>query len=194
LYDECLYVPYHFPLISGRYSNIASSSAIKSPNGNTFIDTQIENYENINDISHYFSIEEDEEHSEASAAVPPLTNTGEIFCFDYGVVVIWNFTEEQERLLLNDIAGSKIAVRPLKKDDIEVETFHFQYDIESSRQPRIFNDMITLKTDNHMIKLTISHAISQSTKLTLYEWQMENTIERTRHIPKMLALTGRLNL
>lgn len=108
--------------------------------------------------------------------------------------MIWNFTEEQEHSLLNDIARSGVAVRPLRKDDLEVETFHFQYDIESNRQPRIFNDMITLKTDHHMIKLTISHAISQSTKLSLYEWQMDNTIERTKHIPKMLAQTGRLNL
>ena len=54
--------------------------------------------------------------------------------------------------------------------------------------------MITLKSGNHMTKLTISHAISQSTKLTLYEWQMEDTIERTKPIPKMLAKNGRLDL
>jgi len=153
------------------------------------MDRQIENYENSNDISQYFLTEENLEGGERS-----LTNLGEVFYFDYGVAVIWNFTEEQERLLLNDIARSGVAVSPMNKDDIEVETFHFQYDIESNRQPRIFNDMITLKTDNHMIKLTISHAISQCTKLTLYEWQMENTIGRTKHIPKMLAKTGRLNL
>ncbi|CAI2163641.1 12431_t:CDS:2 [Funneliformis geosporum] len=194
LYDECLYAPYHFPLVSGRNSKIASSSAIKSPNGYTFMDRQIENYENINDISHYFTVEEGEASSSTTKQAAPLTNIGEVFYFDYGVVVIWNFTEEQEHLLLHDIDEFRISARPTKKDDIEVETFHFQYDIESNRQPRIFNDMITLKTDNHMIKLTISHAISQSTKLTLYEWQMENTIERTRHIPKMLAQTGRLNL
>ncbi|RIA85027.1 hypothetical protein C1645_392605 [Glomus cerebriforme] len=162
------------------------------------MDMQIENYENNNDISRYFLNEENFEGEERSAStikpVTPLSNLGEVFYFDYGVIVIWNFTEEQELLLLNDIAGSGVAVRPLRKDDIEVETFHFQYDIESKRQPRIFNDMITLKTDHHIVKLTISHAISQCTKLSLYEWQMENTIERTKHIPKMLAQTGRLNL
>ena len=141
---------------------------------------------------------EGEEHSEEDALttkpVAPLTNIGEVFYFDYGVAVIWNFTEEQERLLLNDLAVSRVAVRPLAKNDVEIETFHFQYDIESNKRPRIFNDMITLKSDNHMIKLTISHAISQCTKLSLYEWQMDNAIERTKHIPKMLAQTGRLNL
>ncbi|CAB4435699.1 unnamed protein product [Rhizophagus irregularis] len=198
-YDECLYSPYHFPLVSGENTEIASSFAVQSPNGHTFIDRQIENYENNNDISQYFSMDENlEERSGADAFttkhIDPLTNLGEVFYFDYGVAVIWNFTEEQEHSLLNDIARSGVAVRPLRKDDLEVETFHFQYDIESNRQPRIFNDMITLKTDHHMIKLTISHAISQSTKLSLYEWQMDNTIERTKLIPKMLAQTGRLNL
>ncbi|GBB99608.1 hypothetical protein RclHR1_03580015 [Rhizophagus clarus] len=196
-YDECLYSPYHFPIVPGRITEIASSFDVQSPSGHTYIDRQIENYENNNDISQYFSSDENlegGEHSGVTNPIIPPINLGEVFYFDYGVVVIWNFTEEQEHSLLNDIARSGISVRPLSKDDTEVETFHFQYDIESNRQPRIFNDMITLKTDHHMIKLTISHAISQSTKLSLYEWQMDNTIERTKHIPKMLAQTGRLNL
>ncbi|CAJ0837685.1 15526_t:CDS:2 [Entrophospora sp. SA101] len=127
---------------------------------------------------------------------PPLIiySIGEVFYFNYGVVVFWNFTEEQELLILDDLASYKFVVRPLKDDEVKCETFHFQYDVNSSSQPRIFNDMITLKSENHMIKLTISHAISQSTKLSLYEWQMDDTINRTKSIPKMLALTGRLNL
>ncbi|CAG8825379.1 13728_t:CDS:2, partial [Dentiscutata erythropus] len=116
------------------------------------------------------------------------------FYFDYGVAVFWNLTEEQEISCLRDLSAAGVMARQLKKEDIECETFHFQYDFDSFRRPRIFNDMITLKSWNHMIKLTISHAISQSTKLALYEWQMAHTIEETKHIPKMLTQTGRLNL
>jgi len=127
-------------------------------------------------------------------AIPsPELNIGEVFFFDYGVVVCWNLTNEQEIMLLRDLVTSGVLIRPLK-EVIEPETFHFQYDFKSGRQPRIYNDMITLKSGNHMNKLTISHAISQSTKLTLYEWQMEDTIERTKPIPKMLAKNGRLDL
>lgn len=44
-----------------------------------------------------------------------------------------------------------------------------------------------------MIKLTISHAISQSVKLALYECQMDDTIDDTKIIPIRLAQTGKLN-
>ncbi|CAG8535496.1 715_t:CDS:2 [Scutellospora calospora] len=201
LYDECLYAPYHFPLLKGRNTKISSSTAIHSPNGHSFMERQIENYEN-NEVNPYFVMPENEDGYDGvvineSSTKPNQNNLldiGEVFYFDYGVVVFWNMTEDQEKMILDDLTMSKVSVRPLKADDIECETFHFQYDLNSNRQPRIFNDMITLKSDNHMIKLTISHAMSQSTKLTLYEWQMDNTIERTKHIPKMLAQTGHLNL
>ncbi|KAF0453056.1 DUF155-domain-containing protein [Gigaspora margarita] len=200
LYDECLYAPYYFPLLKGRNTKISSSTAIQSPNGRSFVERQIENYEN--NESNYFMMSDNEDNYDNVGISEPLSkptqntlvNIGEVFYFDYGVVVFWNMTEDQEKLILDDLAMSKVSVRSLKSEDIECETFHFQYDYTSNRQPRIFNDMITLKSDNHMIKLTISHAMSQSTKLSLYEWQMETTIERTMHIPKMLAQTGRLDL
>lgn len=185
-----------------------SSSAIHSPNGRTFVERQIENFENGRDL--FDVVDEGDYVAAATTAdgdgdegegmikknvlINTLFNIGEVFYFDYGVVVFWNLSEEQEILCLKDLAAAGVMVRPLKKDDIECETFHFQYDFNSNRKPRIFNDMITIKSYNHMIKLTISHAISQSTKLALYEWQMERTIEKTKHIPKMLTLTGRLNL
>nr|CAG8521429.1 2427_t:CDS:2 [Entrophospora candida] len=201
LYDECLYAPYHFPLIPGKNTKILSSSPTHTSNGQSFIDRQIENYENHKGDNSNF-IEGDGGRNDTSNEdslrknSPPLIiySIGEVFYFNYGVVVFWNFTEEQELLILDDLASYKFVVRPLKDDEVKCETFHFQYDVNSSSQPRIFNDMITLKSENHMIKLTISHAISQSTKLSLYEWQMDDTINRTKSIPKMLALTGRLNL
>ncbi|CAG8528779.1 8474_t:CDS:10 [Dentiscutata erythropus] len=185
----------------GRNTKISSSTAIQSPNGRSFMESQIENYENNEDNSYFVMSENEDSYDNVgiSESLPKpiqntLSNIGEVFFFDYGVVVFWNMTEDQEKIILDDIAMSKVSVRSLKADDIECETFHFQYDLTSTRQPRIFNDMITLKSDNHMIKLTISHAMSQSTKLTFYEWQMESTIARTKHIPKMLAQTGCLNL
>ena len=54
--------------------------------------------------------------------------------------------------------------------------------------------MITLRSGDHMIKLTISHAIAQSTKLSSFEQQMANQMAETQHVPRRLALTGRLGL
>ncbi|RHZ77926.1 hypothetical protein Glove_168g235 [Diversispora epigaea] len=216
---ECIYAPYHFPLNSGRNSNIVSSSAIQSPNGHSFVERQIENFENGQDLFEFVFDEDEDDEVEGGGRggreeggereeeddderrrikknrlKTTLFKIGEVFYFDYGVVVFWNLTEEQEILCLRDLSAAGVMARQLKKEDIECETFHFQYDFDSFRKPRIFNDMITLKSCNHMIKLTISHAISQSTKLGLYEWQMAHTIEETKHIPKMLTQTGRLNL
>lgn len=56
-----------------------------------------------------------------------------------------------------------------------------------------FSSRITLRGGNHMIKLTIAHAISQSVKLALYECQMDDTIDDTKIIPIRLAQTGKLN-
>ena len=77
--------------------------------------------------------------------------------------------------------------------DFETEEFHFSYDASISR-PRVFNDMITLRSGDHMIKLTISHAIAQSTKLSSFEQQVATQMASTSHIPRRLALTGRLGL
>ncbi|KAH8556732.1 hypothetical protein BGW37DRAFT_417307 [Umbelopsis sp. PMI_123] len=92
---------------------------------------------------------------------PEFTNMfegGELFVFDYGVVVLWNFSRAQELLLLEDLAPFRI--RPLEDSeddlqDMQIEEMHFQYDTNQAK-PRIFNDMITLKSENHMIKLTIT--------------------------------------
>jgi uncharacterized Rmd1/YagE family protein len=45
-----------------------------------------------------------------------------------------------------------------------------------------------------MVKLTISHAIAQSTKMLLFESLIEETIEATQHIPQTMAETGKVNM
>ncbi|KAI8058469.1 hypothetical protein BDF22DRAFT_666004 [Syncephalis plumigaleata] len=81
----------------------------------------------------------------------------------------------------------------LPPDEIELEEFHFYYNKEG--QPRIYNDIITLRSaTNYMAKLTISHAVAQSTKLALFEGLVDNTIDTTKHIPWEMARTGNSNM
>ncbi|KFA54991.1 hypothetical protein S40293_02335 [Stachybotrys chartarum IBT 40293] len=131
---------------------------------------------------------------------PNAKNFAELFVFSYGVVVFWNFTEHQERDILADLTfadaehGISLLTRPLEHDDYETEDFHFEYSTDVER-PRVFNDMITLlPRSDHMIKLTISHAIAQSTKLCYFEERMSDTMQNAQHVPKTLALTGELNM
>ncbi|KAJ3334099.1 hypothetical protein HDU76_010221 [Blyttiomyces sp. JEL0837] len=120
------------------------------------------------------------------------TTVPELFFFDYGVVVMWGLTEEEEDAILNDL-------RPFEEDgidtsDVEAEKFHYLY--SRQQQARIYNDIITLisPTSSMMIKLTISHAFAQSAKLTLFEGLIEETIEGTRHVPNIMAETGKIHM
>lgn len=130
---------------------------------------------------------------------PNALSFGEMFVFSYGVAVFWNFTEKQEKDILADLTfstsatGVNLATRPLNESDFETEEFHFEYNSDIPR-PRVYNDMITLKSGDHMIKLAMSHAIAQSTKLSLFEERMSRTMLHAQYIPKNLALTGKLGM
>ncbi|RFU78878.1 sporulation rmd8 [Trichoderma arundinaceum] len=138
--------------------------------------------------------------SQMNRLAPDAKSFAEMFVFSYGVVVFWNFTEHQEKDILADLTfadaedGVNLLSRPLDQGDYETEEFHFEYSPDVQR-PRIFNDMITLlPRSDHMIKLTISHAIAQSTKLCFFEERMSETMLDAQHVPKTLALTGELGM
>ncbi|KAJ5641847.1 hypothetical protein N7490_005847 [Penicillium lividum] len=140
--------------------------------------------------------------SRSPAPARTLYNVAEMFVFGYGVVVFWNFTERQEKDLLADLAfaassatGTPIPLTtmPLHEEDFETEEFHFEYSTEISR-PRVYNDMITLRSGDHMIKLAISHGISQSTKLCFFEEVMARQMADAKDVPRRLATTGKLGM
>jgi uncharacterized Rmd1/YagE family protein len=145
-------------------------------------------------------IEEQGERGDSPNRIAPdATTFAEMFVFSYGVVVFWNFTENQERDILADLTfyehetGRSLVSRPIKEDDFEKEELHFEYSPLVER-PRVFNDMITLRSGDHMIKLAMSHAIAQSTKLNFFEENMSKTMLDAQHVPKHLALTGQLGM
>jgi uncharacterized Rmd1/YagE family protein len=208
---------------TGGY-RVRSRPMLKTPGtGKTVLDLEIERSERSDEHMGYFdehpggahhndpkgeeehfphNDEEDEHHmSPINRLAPEAKNFAELFIFSYGVVVFWNFTERQEKDIMADLTfaghaeGSKpLATRPLAAEDFETEEFHFEYSPEVKR-PRVFNDMITLlPRSDHMVKLTISHAIAQSTKLCYFEEKMSETMENAQHVPKNLALTGELNM
>tara|TARA_R110002003_G_scaffold279_9_gene18096 strand:+ start:7706 stop:8791 length:1086 start_codon:yes stop_codon:yes gene_type:complete len=223
LYDDCLYTVYHLPLLPGSDGyRVRSSPALKSPGGKTVLDEEIERNEQRDHHEGYFGDEEtyfvhgDDMHPDEQEAfhnlsphrrdstennriAPNAMQFGEMFVFSYGVAVFWNFTEKQEKDILADLTfsststGVSLATRPLTESDFETEEFHFEYNPEIQR-PRVYNDMITLKSGDHMIKLAMSHAIAQSTKLSLFEEGMSRTMLAAQYVPKRLALTGNLGM
>ena len=237
LYDDCLYVVYHLPLLPGRAGyRIRSSPVLKRPGGKAVLDEEIERSE-LRDYGEGFfeedggesfgvrgtedgesprRTEEENENltngyrpeSRESTADPSSSpqrlepnafTFAEMFVFSYGVVVFWNFTERQEKDVLADLTfsesetGIPLVTNAQSEEDFETEEFHFEYSPETPR-PRVFNDMITLRSGDHMIKLAMSHAIAQSTKLSFFEQRMANQMVEAQHVPKRLALTGKLGM
>ncbi|CDZ96295.1 Uncharacterized conserved protein [Phaffia rhodozyma] len=124
----------------------------------------------------------------------------EAIFFDYGVSVFIGFSEAREKDILSDCesGGSWIGAFGAEGESAEergweMEECHFVYD-PTAAYPRIFNDLFTFKSPSHLLKLSLSHALAQSTKLSYYESAVQNTTAETAYIPKELALTGGLTI
>lgn len=238
LYDDCLYIVYHLPLLLGVEGyRIRSSPVLKSPGGKAVLDEEIERSERRDYHEGYFEDtetygvrggeesprnESDEDRvrrqelmresreerqnldrgrggDSPNRIAPDATTFGEMYVFSYGVVVFWNFTEHQEKDILADLTfsetltGISLVSRPQEEGDFETEELHFEYSPLVDR-PRVFNDMITLRSGDHMVKLAMSHAIAQSTKLSFFEERMSQTMLDAQYVPKRLALTGQLGM
>lgn len=131
-----------------------------------------------------------------AADLPAMYKYAEMFVLSYGVVVFWNFSERQERNVLADLTfalNRTLMTRPLQDKDVETEEFHFEYSPNTLR-PRIFNDMITLRSADHFVKMAMSHAIAQSVKLSLFEGRMDDSMASAAHVPRKLATTGELSM
>jgi len=60
---------------------------------------------------------------------------------------------------------------------------------------RIYNDVIALrKGSSYMTKLSLSHALAQSVKMSLFESLISNTIEETKDIPEIISETGKIDM
>ncbi|KAF9450288.1 DUF155-domain-containing protein [Macrolepiota fuliginosa MF-IS2] len=126
---------------------------------------------------------------------PPEDEVVEVVFFEYGVVVFFGLTESQEKDILEDIENAGIMKRKINDDDWEIEECHFTHDPYIS-YPRIYNDFFTLKSRSHLLKLSIAHALAQSTLLAHYETIAQRVLSSpaTLTIPRQLADSGGLKM
>lgn len=112
---------------------------------------------------------------------------GEVFIFDYGVLVFWRLDTEERREYIGNI--HEFASEPLSlvvDDEFTCEC--------GTEKPYIKNDRIHLVDDEVVTRLAVSHGIAQSTKLAQFELQVQQTINETAYIPKNIATTGATHL
>jgi uncharacterized Rmd1/YagE family protein len=119
----------------------------------------------------------------------------EVVFFAYGVAVFFGLEEGQERAIVEDISNASILKRPMKEDDWEIEECHFAHDPTIS-YPRIYHDFFTFKSPSHLLKLSVAHALAQSTLLAHYESVASSVLSSpsTVSIPRQLASSGAINL
>lgn len=153
-------------------------------------DTALENGES-SIPNHIATLEQDQPTEISSLDFDTAVHTPEVFLFEYGTVVIWGMTLQQEERFLKEI--SKFESEKLSADDVQTENFNFYYTREY--QARIYNDFISLREKkNYMTKLAISHALAQSVKTSLFEDLLTTTITLTSPLPAEIALTGSISL
>ncbi|CAO1633951.1 unnamed protein product [Parajaminaea phylloscopi] len=115
--------------------------------------------------------------------------TPEVFFMEYGTVVIWGMTLQEEKRLLRELR--RFEVERLAPEDVESEELNWYL----ADYSRIYNDVITLrKGSSYMTKLSLSHALAQSTKISFFEGVIDNTIDTTKDIPQSIAESGKIGM
>jgi uncharacterized Rmd1/YagE family protein len=193
LFDECIYTPYQYRKdgegINRRRGSASEQAEVLSQPQRRFSDSAIEVAENAErrredlidlqgdaeagkfaqaNTAEDTAVDETQAEALVDRNMTPDFDTSvhipEVFLFEYGVVVIWGMTVKEEQRFLKEIA--KFEQEKLGKDDVQTEEFNFYYTREY--QARIYNDFISLREKrNYMTKLAISHALAQSTKVSI---------------------------
>ncbi len=110
----------------------------------------------------------------------------DIFCFPYGVVVMWglNVEEEQEFLIL--LKDYQNVPQEIYECDLMSFTF--------GNEARIVEEVIELPDTDVLSRLAISHGLAQSVRLATFESLIQKTIDKTKNIPEQLAARGKITL
>lgn len=118
----------------------------------------------------------------------PADAIKEIFYFPYGCVIFWGFSEGEELKILQELKAFEIdAIENITAD-------HCIFEVGDETVIHEEDDLIVLESDDALIKLSFSHALTQSVKLQVFETAIERTIEKTRHIPAELAQKGKISM
>jgi len=113
---------------------------------------------------------------------------GDTFYFPYGCVVFWGFDEVENQKILKKL--KPFEIKPLSAPIQDDCTFHLGSETIINEE----DDEVILESEDVLIKIGISHALSQSVKLTMFEDSINKTIESSRHMPAELASEGKISL
>ncbi len=119
------------------------------------------------------------------------SNPIDIFFFPFSCVTVWGAEENQEKTILEDI----VALQSDQVNEMVSDFIYFDYD-KSTGKTFIDEEknQIILADNSIFTKLSISHALAQSVKLSVLEKSVSNLIVKTTPIQQELASTGSVSL
>ncbi|PKI84964.1 sporulation protein rmd1 [Malassezia vespertilionis] len=181
-FDECVYTTYTF-------QQVDEARGVHNPYRNQGED----GYVNTGDLLGIGELHSEQGlqtiSEEGEDKVRSLRYTPEVFFMEYGTVVIWGMSEWEEKRLLREVR--KFEVERLAVEDVESEDLNWYL----ADYSRIYNDVITLRRGStYMTKLSLSHALAQSSKISLFESVIEATIDTTKDIPRSIADSGKVGM
>ncbi|GAA5142933.1 RMD1 family protein [Thalassotalea piscium] len=118
-------------------------------------------------------------------AVQIIVPTGEYWLFDYGVVVFWGVDEDERQALIHRIV--KENTQSIQRAEEHLR-FTFTDDV------KINKDVVCVPKADTLSRLAVSHALAQSSKLSEFELQAQNTIINYSHLPEELANKGKISI
>ncbi len=121
-----------------------------------------------------------------------IDQRAEVFIFDHGCFVAWNFTKSQEQILVKFLMD--FAINPLEKIEIDRFSYRINDKTKIASHPRHNIDIISLEEDQSQIKLAISYGLAQSVKLESYEEAIRKIIDKNQSITENLATKGKIKL
>lgn len=124
--------------------------------------------------------------------VTNLRRPGDIFFFNHGCFVSWGFKKSFEDKTVEVV--KQFSVRPL--ENIETDYFLYCYgesiSIDTDEKYRM--DIITLDSEDAVIKLAISYGLVQSIKLEAFEEAMKEAIKKNSYLAEEIASNGVISL
>jgi len=138
-----------------------------------------------------------------------LSRQGHLFIFGSGSLVFWGIPESQRFRLIEVLLD--FTTKDEDSNQLEMSDFNHEFGLEfvldssgaSSSPPKsgeklhtqFRNDVFYVYDfENVEELLAASFGLAQSVKLLVYEEAIDSLVERTRQLPRELALTGNINM
>jgi uncharacterized Rmd1/YagE family protein len=111
-------------------------------------------------------------------------DSGDIFYFSYGTIVMWGLTKDRENEVLSEL--KEFETNPNEQNEWEESRYSI------GQTAKILKDDITLPANDMFTKLAFAHGLAQSVKLSVFEKLIERRIDNCRDAPESLAKRGHI--